>query len=207
MLTHFQDGSPHMVDVSNKHATFREAVAESLVLLPEAARKALETNPKGDPIAIAELAGIMAAKQTSNLIPLCHPLPLSKVSVKANRIQTGKKINTYLGSVEFSPVRLDTTDLSPTDSGLADGVSPDHQPTAPKDLVENSFTEAVRFTATCKVNASTGVEMEALTAASVAALTLYDMLKSAAKNIVIAEVRLVSKAGGRSGTWHILPEH
>lgn len=196
-----------MVDVSNKDTSQREAVAESLVLLPEAASKALETNPKGDPIAVAELAGIMAAKQTSNLIPLCHLLPLSKVSVKANRIQTGKKIDTYLGSVEFRPVELDTTDLSPTNFGLTKGVSPDQHPVAPKDLVENSFTEAVRFTATCKVNAQTGVEMEALTAASVAALTLYDMLKSAAKNIVIAEVRLVSKAGGESGTWHASQGH
>lgn len=107
---------------------------------------------KGDPIAVAELAGIMAAKKTSELIPLCHPLPLTKVSVR--------------GELEKGAAR-------------------------------------VRFTATCRVTGKTGVEMEALTAASVAALTLYDMLKAHGKGMVIEQVKLLSKTGGKSGDWHV----
>lgn len=105
---------------------------------------------KGDPIAVAELAGIMAAKRTSELIPLCHPLPLSKVAVRGE---------------------LDEA------------------------------TGRVRFTATCRVTGKTGVEMEALVAASVAALTLYDMLKAHGKGMVVAETKLLSKTGGKSGPW------
>ena len=147
--THFQDGHPTMVDVSDKDVTHRLAVATATVTLPSEALSALEQgHPKGDPIAVAELAGIMAAKKTSELIPLCHPLPLTSAEVVGER----------------------------TDHG-------------------------VRFVATCKTNGSTGVEMEALTAASVAGLTLYDMLKSAAKGIEITDVVLLEKRGGRSGTW------
>ena len=147
--THFQDGHPTMVDVSGKDDTDRVAVASATVTLPPAAIAALEQgHPKGDPVAVAELAGIMAAKKTSDLIPLCHPLPLSSASVVGDR----------------------------TDAG-------------------------VRFVATCKTTGPTGVEMEALTAASVAALTLYDMLKSTSKGIAITEVVLLEKRGGRSGTW------
>ena len=141
-----------MVDVSAKGETRREAVARARVQLPEAAWRALTQGEadKGDPVAVAELAGIMAAKRTSELIPLCHPLPLTHVSVR----------------------------------GTLDADS-----------------SSVTFEARCQATAKTGVEMEALTAASVAALTLYDMLKSASKGIVIGEVMLLEKTGGASGSW------
>lgn len=152
MSSHFEAGKAVMVDVSTKAVTARQAVAEAWLRLPEAAFAGLEPagNPKGDPVAVAELAGVMAAKRTSELIPLCHPLPLSRVSVT--------------GSVEPE-------------------------------------TRRVRFEASCKTTAQTGVEMEALMAASVAALTLYDMLKGRSKGIVIEQVRLLRKEGGRSGLW------
>ena len=164
MLSHFQDGKAVMVDVSNKDPNVRHASAEAWVLLPDAAAAALvdhHNHRKGDPIAVAELAGIMAAKRTSELIPLCHPLPLSKVSVRGEAAD------------------------APAGSGMA---------------------RAVRFVSLCKVTARTGVEMEALTAASVAALTLYDMLKSADKGIEIAQIRLLHKEGGKSGSWHVSPK-
>ncbi|HKI58585.1 MAG TPA: cyclic pyranopterin monophosphate synthase MoaC [Trueperaceae bacterium] len=152
--THFEDGHPTMVDVGEKPQTSRLATAEAVVRLPAAASARLvEGGPKGDALQVAELAGIMAAKRTPDLIPLAHPLPLSSVSVR----------------------------------GEADG-------------------DRVRFVATCKTTANTGVEMEALTAASVAALTLYDMLKGAAKGIEIESVRLLRKEGGRSGTWSRTPD-
>ena len=145
-----------MVDVSHKPATSRQAVAEAVVRLPSEALNGLrDGTSKGDAVAVAELAGIMAAKRTAELIPLCHPLPLTKVTVK--------------GEVS----------------------SPD---------------KSVRFEAVCKTTAQTGVEMEALTAASVAALTLYDMLKGISKGIVIEQVRLLSKEGGKSGTWQASPD-
>ena len=151
MAVHFENGKAIMVDVSGKAETVREAVARASVSLPPEVLAALGAGPdKGDPIAVAELAGIMAAKRTSELIPLCHPLPLTKVSVRG----------------ELEP-------------GAA----------------------VVHFTATCRVTGRTGVEMEALTAASVAALTLYDMLKAYGKGMVIGEVRLLSKTGGKSGSW------
>lgn len=147
--THFRDGHPVMVDVSAKAPTAREAVASATVLLPAEAMAALDTGvPKGDPIVVAELAGVMAAKRTADLIPLCHPLPLTSVGVVGERSDRG-----------------------------------------------------VRFEATCKTTGPTGVEMEALTAASIAALTLYDMLKSVSKGIVVTDVMLIAKRGGRSGPW------
>ncbi len=151
-LTHFEDGRPKMVDVSGKPATHRVARAEAFVRLPEEAARALAEGGvgKGDPLVVAQLAGIQAAKKTSDLIPLCHPLPLSQVSVE----------------LAFDP-----------DAGQ------------------------VRIVAEAKTKAETGVEMEALTAASVAALTVYDMLKAAAKGIEIGPVRLLYKSGGKSGTW------
>lgn len=153
MSTHFEGGKAVMVDVSTKGETLREAVAVSTLELPEAALHALQAGGigKGDAIAVAELAGIMGAKRTSELIPLCHPLPLTKVSV--------------VGEVDVERGRVD-------------------------------------FTATCRVTGKTGVEMEALTAASIAALTLYDMLKAVSKGIVIRETKLLSKTGGKSGEWH-----
>ena len=150
-LTHFDgDGRPQMVDVSAKPVSERLATARGFVAVPEEllARIAAGTVAKGDPIAIAELAGIMGAKRTADLIPLCHPLGLDKVSVA----------------------------IRPAPGGLA---------------VE---AEAV-------TTARTGVEMEAMTAVAVACLTLYDMLKSAARGITIERIELVEKRGGKSGTW------
>jgi len=150
-LTHIgEDGRARMVDVSDKAATAREAVAEGFVRM-SAATLALAVSgegAKGDVRAVAEVAGVMAAKKTSDLIPMCHPLALSKVEVK----------------------------VEAADGGLA-------------------------VTARVKTTGPTGVEMEALTAVSVACLTLYDMLKAAEKGMVIEGVRLVSKTGGKSGDW------
>nr|WP_200903383.1 cyclic pyranopterin monophosphate synthase MoaC [Arthrobacter sp. RIT-PI-e] len=139
-----------MVDVSEKRPTVRQAVAEA-TLETTADVVALVTDgglPKGDALAVARVAGIMAAKQTSTLIPLCHPLPLSKVTV------------------DFEP----------------DGGS-------------------IRVSTLVRTTALTGVEMEALTAASVAALTLYDMIKAVDKHAVITGTRVLSKSGGKSGDW------
>ncbi len=150
-LTHIDEtGRAHMVDVSDKAVTTREAVAEGFVrMAPETLALALSGDAKkGDVRATAEIAGIMAAKKTSDLIPLCHPLALSKIEVR----------------------------VAPGDGGL-------------------SVTARVRTTG------QTGVEMEALTAVSVACLTVYDMLKAAEKGMVIGAVRLTAKSGGASGDW------
>lgn len=152
-LTHFNDhGHAHMVDVSDKPESARVAVAEGRVLAaPETIALIGEHGlAKGDVLAVARLAGIMGAKRTSDLIPLCHPLPLSSVTLA---------------------------------------------------LTLNRSDNAVEITATCSVTGRTGVEMEALTAVSVAALTVYDMCKSADKGMRIEGVRLVHKSGGRSGTF------
>ena len=152
--SHFEDGRARMVDVSDKTPTTRTATAEAVVRLPLEVQPALaEGVGKGDPVAVAELAGIMAAKRTSDLIPLCHPLPLSSVAMRGER-----------------------------------------------------RGDSVRFESTCRTTAATGVEMEALTAVSVAALTLYDMLKGAGKGIVIESIRLLSKDGGKSGPWRSTPD-
>ncbi|MDP1629981.1 MAG: cyclic pyranopterin monophosphate synthase MoaC [Caulobacter sp.] len=150
-LTHIDDqGRARMVDVTGKADTVREAVATGLVRMSADTRDlALSGDAKkGDVRAVAEIAGVMAAKQTSSLIPLCHPLALSKVEV----------------SVE------------PHDEGLA-------------------------VTARVRTTGPTGVEMEALTAVSVACLTVYDMLKAADKAMVITAVQLETKTGGKSGDW------
>jgi cyclic pyranopterin monophosphate synthase len=147
-LSHFDDsGKVTMVDVSGKDVTTRRAVASGKVLLSPETLATLKTHstPKGDPLEIARIAGIMAAKKTSELIPLCHQLNLSKVNVTA----------------EF------------TDYGVA-------------------------LTAEAVTTAQTGVEMEALTAVSVAALTIYDMCKALQKDIVITDIRLDAKTGGKS---------
>ncbi len=150
-LTHIDEtGRAHMVDVSDKAVTSREATAEGFVRM-DAATLTLALSgdaKKGDVRATAEIAGIMAAKKTSDLIPLCHPLALSKVEVR----------------------------VSPADGGLA-------------------------VTARVKTSGQTGVEMEALTAVSVACLTIYDMLKAADKGMTIETVRLLTKSGGKSGDW------
>lgn len=157
MLTHFDAaGKAHMVDVSEKLPTTRVAVAEGcIVMAPETLALVLSgTAEKGDVLGIARVAGIMAAKKTADLIPLCHPLALSKVSVE---------------------------------------LTPD--PTLP----------GVRIEATVKTTGPTGVEMEALTAVSGAALTLYDMLKAAEKSMHIEGIRLLSKDGGKSGPYRAAP--
>jgi cyclic pyranopterin phosphate synthase len=152
-LTHLDDaGRARMVDVSDKPSTAREAVAEGLIrMAPETLALALSGGgKKGDVRAVAEIAGVMAAKRTPDLIPLCHPLALSKVAVEVAE--------------------------APGGVGL-------------------SVTARVRTTG------PTGVEMEALTAVSVACLTLYDMLKAADKAMTIDGVRLLEKTGGASGTY------
>lgn len=156
MLTHFDAaGQAHMVDVSGKAPTTREAVAEAVVIMsPETLALAQGGAAKGDVLGVARLAGIMGAKRTADLIPLCHPLPLDKVSV---------------------------------------------------DLVADPALPGVRITATARTTGRTGVEMEALTAASVAALTVYDMLKAAQKDMRIEGIRLLKKTGGKSGTFEAAP--
>ena len=152
-LTHLDDaGRAHIVDVSEKTVTAREATATSCVRMQGATLNAIVggDTPKGDVLAVARIAGIQAAKKCSELIPLCHPLPLSSVKI----------------------------DLLP-DEGLP----------------------GVRIEATCKVTGQTGVEMEALTAASIAALTLYDMCKAMDRGMSIEQTQLVHKAGGASGEW------
>jgi cyclic pyranopterin monophosphate synthase len=148
-LSHYDDaGQAHMVDVSAKPATRREAVAEAFVELSDAVLAALPQNPKGNPLEVARFAGIQAAKQTTALIPMCHPLALSFVDVQATVVAGG-----------------------------------------------------VRIEATAATTAGTGVEMEAMVAASIAALTVYDMTKALDKSIRIRDVALVRKSGGKSGEW------
>ena len=151
-LTHFdKQGQAHMVDVSTKPVTDREAVAEGhVVMLPATLALAQGGAAKGDVLGVARLAGIMGAKRTSDLIPLCHPLPITKVAVE---------------------------------------LTPD--PSLP----------GIRIEATVKTTGQTGVEMEALTAASVAALTVYDMLKAAEKSMVIEGLHVALKDGGKSGRY------
>ena len=143
-----------MVDVSAKADTVREAVAEGRITMSAEALTAIKKGSakKGDVLATARIAGIMAAKKTSDLIPLCHPLMLSKVSV---------------------------------DFAFEEG--------------------GIRATATARLTGQTGVEMEAMTATSIALLTIYDMAKALDKAMVISGVRLLSKTGGKSGTWYAAP--
>ena len=137
-----------MVDVSAKTANLREAEASAFVAMSARVLEALGRNPKGDPLETARLAGIMAAKKTSDLIPLCHPLPLSHIDVELRQCENGIAISSKV-----------------------------------------------------KTTAETGVEMEALVAASVAALTIYDMCKAADKGIEIREIVLQRKSGGKSGDY------
>ena len=153
-LSHYDSaGQAHMVDVGNKAVTRREAEATAFVELSGEVLAALPTNPKGNPLEVARFAGIQAAKRTAELIPMCHPLPLTFVDV-ATEVQGG-------------------------------GV-------------------AVR--ATVSTSGPTGVEMEAMTAVSVAALTIYDMCKALDKGIVIREIALRRKSGGKSGDYRRNPE-
>ncbi len=149
-LSHYDPaGSPRMVDVSGKSETRRTARAHAFVRIARAALDRLPENPKGNPLEIARIAGITAAKRTADLIPLCHSLPLSHADVEVT--------------------------------------------------VED---EGVRIVTTATTSAQTGVEMEALTAAAVAALTVYDMLKALDKRIEIQDVYLLEKTGGKSGDFH-----
>jgi cyclic pyranopterin phosphate synthase len=148
-LSHFTaTGQAAMVDVSAKPPTRRTATASAFVELSEKVLAALPANPKGNPLEVARFAGIQAAKRTADLIPMCHPLPLSHVDVQAAIVPGG-----------------------------------------------------VRITATAATTGSTGVEMEALTAAAVAALTVYDMTKALDKSIVIRNIQLEKKSGGKSGEF------
>ena len=148
-LSHYDKrGRASMVDVSAKSETRREAVASAFVRMSKKVLKALPTNKKGDPLEVARIAGITAAKRTSELIPMCHPVPVSFVDVQATLCENG-----------------------------------------------------VRITTRAATTAQTGVEMEALVAASVAALTVYDMCKALDKGITIQNVVLESKSGGKSGDF------
>jgi len=152
-LTHItSDGNAHMVDISDKKDTSRMAIATSVVQCSDELMKLLKDNaiPKGDVFATARIAAIQAAKKCSDLIPLCHPLPLSRVSI------------------EF----------------------------------EMQADNRIVITAQCKTLGKTGVEMEALTAVSVASLTIYDMCKAVDKGMVISETKLLQKTGGKSGDYH-----
>jgi cyclic pyranopterin phosphate synthase len=152
-LTHLrQDGTAQMVDVSAKTETTRQATATATVRTTREVLGLLGSGglPKGDALAVARVAGIMAAKKTPELIPLCHPLPLSKVTV------------------DF--------DLGP---------------------------DSVSILATVKTRGVTGVEMEALTAASVAALSVYDMIKAVDKHAVLTDIKVLAKSGGKSGDWTV----
>ncbi|WP_430445634.1 cyclic pyranopterin monophosphate synthase MoaC [Sphingorhabdus contaminans] len=154
-LTHLDEsGAAHMVDVSAKTDTVREAVAEGRIEMSAEALQAIVDGSakKGDVLATARIAGIMAAKKTSELIPLCHPLLLSKVAV----------------DFSFEP-------------------------------------DAIRATARVRLTGQTGVEMEAMTAVSVALLTIYDMAKALDKAMTISDIRLLTKSGGKSGDW-VRPE-
>lgn len=150
-LTHLDDsGAARMVDVGGKPATARRAVASGRIAMSAEALAAIRAGnaPKGDVLSAARIAGILAAKRTGELIPLCHPLALDAVNV------------------EFA-----------------------------------YDTDAIRVTATASLTGKTGVEMEAMTAVSVALLTIYDMAKAIDKGMVIGEVRLIAKSGGKSGDW------
>jgi cyclic pyranopterin phosphate synthase len=148
-LSHYDNaGRATMVDVSSKLPTVREAEAQAFVAMSPEVIRALPKNPKGDPLEVARVAGVMAAKRTSELIPMCHPIPLSKVGVHAEVRKGGVVIRTL-----------------------------------------------------ARTTAVTGVEMEALVAASVAALTVYDMCKALDKGIEIRDVFLIRKSGGKSGDY------
>jgi cyclic pyranopterin monophosphate synthase len=152
-FTHFdKDGNAIMVDVSAKDSTERVAIAAGAILMQPETITLIQQGAvkKGDVLTVAQLAGIMGAKRTPDLIPLCHPLALTSVKV---------------------------------------------------DLVIDAARNAIDISATCKLNGQTGVEMEALTAVSVAALTVYDMCKAVDRGMEITDIRLMHKSGGKSGTY------
>ncbi len=148
-LSHYYRGSPRMVDVSEKPVTRRTARAQAFVRIRPAVLRRLPANPKGNPLEIARIAGIAAAKKTAELIPLCHPLSLTHVDLEVRVVRGG-----------------------------------------------------VRVVSSAAATAETGVEMEALTAAAVAALTVYDMVKALDKSIEIQDLYLLEKSGGAGGDFH-----
>jgi cyclic pyranopterin phosphate synthase len=150
-LTHLdEEGRARMVDVGGKPATDRSATAEAFIVLEEATRASLFAGdlPKGDALPVARIAAIQAAKRTADLIPLCHPIPISGIDVEITQVDDGARVEV-----------------------------------------------------TVRTNAPTGVEMEAMTAAAIGAMTLYDMVKGVDRGAVIGPVRLLAKSGGRSGEW------
>ena len=148
-LSHFDEhGKARMVDITEKPDTVRTAAAGAFVRIRADVLGALPQNPKGNPLEVARIAGIMAAKKTSDLIPMCHPIVLRRVDVEIREVEGG-----------------------------------------------------LELTSTVATTGPTGVEMEALTAVSVAALTIYDMTKALDKGIEIRDIRLLEKTGGKSGTW------
>ncbi len=154
VLTHLDaEGRANMVDVSEKEPTNREAQAQAWVRMRPSTLKLIQQNghPKGDVFAVARIAGIMAAKKTHELIPLCHPLMLSSIHIEVKAVEP----------------------------------------------------DSVRIVSTCRLNGRTGVELEALTAASVAALTIYDMCKAVDRGMIIDSIQLLRKQGGRSGYFEI----
>ncbi|MDR2196691.1 MAG: cyclic pyranopterin monophosphate synthase MoaC [Coriobacteriales bacterium] len=158
-LTHLDEkGAAHMVDVGTKQSTARVAVAEGFIAMaPTTLAMIVEgTAPKGDVLAVARVAGIMASKQTSALIPLCHPLNITRAAVELTPVSAGERADGRVG---------------------------------------------IRVEATLGVRGQTGIEMEALTAASIACLTIYDMCKAVDRGMEIGEVRLLHKSGGASGLW------
>lgn len=158
-LTHLNDqGEAHMVDVGEKANTHREATAQGWITMqPETLDAILSAQlKKGDVLATARIAGIQSAKKTWELIPLCHPLMLTKVSI---------------------------------------------------DIIPHSELSAIEISATCRVVGQTGIEMEALTAVSVAALTIYDMCKAMDRGMMIKNIQLLEKKGGKSGHWQAQPQN
>lgn len=152
-LTHTdKQGNARMVDVTDKETTKRTARAQAVITFPPSTFKLLHDQKKGDVLTVAQIAGIQAAKATSTLIPLCHPVPVTHASVQFQL----------------------------------------HEQTC-----------SLTVTSSTSTNAGTGIEMEALTACSIAALTVYDMCKAGGKGIIIRHVRLLEKTGGRSGTYHV----
>ncbi|ACU94113.1 GTP cyclohydrolase subunit MoaC [Cryptobacterium curtum DSM 15641] len=158
-LTHIDEhGAARMVDVGEKASTQRIAIAEGFISMNPATLSMIVdgTAPKGDVFACARIAGIMASKQTSSLIPLCHPLAITKSEIECKPVYAGERTDGLVG---------------------------------------------VHVQSTCKVTGQTGIEMEALTAASVACLTIYDMCKAVDRGMEIQEVRLLVKDGGKTGLW------
>jgi cyclic pyranopterin phosphate synthase len=159
VLTHVDEkGDVRMVDVSQKSDTERIAIAEGFIAMAPATLKIIATGAafKGDVLACARVAGIMAAKQTSALIPMCHPLNITKAKVECSAVEEGERAGGEVG---------------------------------------------IHVSATCGVTGKTGIEMEALTAVSVACLTIYDMCKAIDRGMEISEIRLLKKEGGKSGLW------